>query len=125
DKNGLYAMGQVGRIVSDNYLDGVDANSPDTKQEYLYYFFNDQTLSNIYYTPDTSVPGTIHTNSSTFDDWGFVRAVQIADGRPRTVRFIHDENGHVLSREEDETLYNRGNPRQIYYRFDGKQLGEI
>src|SRR5690606_31904568 len=57
--------------------------------------------------------------------WGFVRAVQIADGRPRTVRFIHDENGHVLSREEDETLYNRGNPRQIYYRFDGKQLGEI
>lgn len=61
DINGLYAMGQVGRIVSDNYKDGVDANSPDTKQQYLYYFFNDQTLSNIYYTPDTGAPGTVHS----------------------------------------------------------------
>src|SRR5690606_33974771 len=112
DKNGLYAMGHVSRFLAYDSLDGA-------------YVYNDQTLSDTLYTPDTSAPGTVHTNSSTFDDWGCVRAVQISDGRPRTVRFIHDENGHVLSREEDETAYNRGNPRQIYYRFDGKQLGEI
>ena len=125
DANGLYAMGQVGQISSVNSKNGVSANAPNTLQRYRYYFFNDQTLSDILYTPNTSVPGTVHSNSSTFDDWGYVRAVQIADGRPRTVRFMHDENGHVLSREEDEANFHRGNPRQIYYRFDGKQLGEI
>jgi YD repeat-containing protein len=51
-------------------------------------------------------------------------SVDIHDGRPRTVSFINDMAGQVIRRDETGGT-SSGAPHEIWYRFGGKQMGEI
>lgn len=124
DYDGNYALGQVGKIDTINYKNNNNSQAADTLLQYRYDLYEKATLSQSIYKPDKS-QSTTYYNNYQIDSWGYTRQVDITDGRSRSVIIKHDENNQILSREEDELSYNRGNPRQIYYRFDGRQLGEI
>ncbi len=124
DYDGNYALGQVGKIDTINYKDNNNSQAADTLLQYRYDLYEKATLSQSIYKPDKS-QSTTYYNNYQIDSWGYTRQVDITDGRSRSVIIKHDENNQILSREEDEVNYSRGNPRQIYYRFDGRQLGEI
>ncbi|HEV2818762.1 MAG TPA: LysM peptidoglycan-binding domain-containing protein [Allosphingosinicella sp.] len=51
-------------------------------------------------------------------------SVGIHDGRPRTVSFINDMAGQVIRRDETGGT-SSGAPHEIWYRFGGKQMGQI
>ena len=124
DYDGNYALGQVGKIDTINYKNNNNSQAADTLLQYRYVMYEKATLSQSIYKPNKS-SGTTYYNNYQIDSWGYTRQVDIIDGRPRRVIIKHDENNQILSREEDENSYNRGNPRQIYYYFNGKQLGEV
>jgi len=50
--------------------------------------------------------------------------VDIHDGRPRDVNFINDMAGQVIRRDETGGT-SSGAPHEIWYRFGGKQMGQV
>ena len=50
-------------------------------------------------------------------------SVDINDGRARDVSFITDEIGQIIERDEVDNNAALGDPRAIYYRFAGREMG--
>lgn len=124
DLDGQYALGQIGRVTTTNWRNGSSSGAPNTRTDYRYNFFEAATVARVQFNPNTSQSG-FYNNGYDINVMGWTNSVEIGDGRHRTVGFVYDQNGQVLSREEDERDYNRGNPKTLYFRFDGKQLGEV
>src|SRR3712207_1241456 len=73
------------------------------------------------------VSGTDTDYSSTYsyDGLGGLASVNIQDGRPRTVTFTTDLNGLILQRDENDNNATGGDPRELYYNFNGSRLGDV
>lgn len=65
------------------------------------------------------------TSSYYYDQYGQLNSVSIADGRPRNVWYDTDMTGQVVARSESDRDYNKGDPREIWYRFNGRTLGYV
>jgi YD repeat-containing protein len=68
-------------------------------------------------------PTETHTSTYTYDENGKLASVNIQDGRPRTVNYVTDLNGQVMSRTEYSPATK--NPINLYYYFDGIRIGEV
>jgi YD repeat-containing protein len=90
----------------------------DSAQQAKIIFDNDTSMTHggISNVPQTSIFG--------YDVNGRVSYVNIKDGRPRSVTFVTDANGQVLSRVEADTQPS-GDPQSQYFYFNGQRVGEI
>jgi len=91
------------------------------------------TLSNTYVWYDSALQSTTTYNqgtqptsstSFTYVAGGALASAQITDGRPRTITYTLDLNGQVVRRDESDNSSN-GDPHEIWYRFNGKQIGYV
>ncbi|RSY78556.1 LysM peptidoglycan-binding domain-containing protein [Sphingomonas koreensis] len=73
----------------------------------------------------TTLSGTTSgTTYYTRNGSGVLQEANIYDGRQRKVTFHNDVNGQVLRRNEQDYAAT-GDPQEIWYRFNGKQMGYI
>ena len=63
-------------------------------------------------------------SSYKYDSNGHLSSAKINDDRDRTVSYVTDARGQVLSRKEVDNL-STGDPRQLSYYFDGLKVGEV
>jgi hypothetical protein len=73
------------------------------------------------YKPDVSKNPSF-TSSYAYNSWGHLTSVQVNDGRPRSISFVNDMAGQVLSRTESDNK-PEADPSQHYYYFGGKLMG--
>ncbi|WP_162254719.1 hypothetical protein, partial [Sphingomonas sp. Root241] len=116
--------GAVVTIDADTWQGGSDSAVPDTRTTYGYSWFDGAVQSSIQYRPDMNNSTTYNTNFGLTAS-GQVASATIADGRPRSVAFTLDAYGQALSRVEADSNPNLGDPHQLWYRFNGRQLGTI
>lgn len=106
-----------------NYQD-----TPDTTSTYGYAYWDSPMQATLSFRPNTSQSTTYQT-SYTYDYNGHLTTATINDGRPRSVTYINDTAGQILSRTEaDNVGYNvnagtGGDPKTVWWFFDGKQVG--
>lgn len=78
------------------------------------------------YDRDTSTTSnSLYNSTYSYDGSGHLVSVYIADGRPRTVSYVTDSQGQVLTRQEADNVSTRGDPRELYYYFGGVRVGDI
>lgn len=114
-----YALGAVVYVATQTIKNGVHQSWAETKNSYVWWDGAQQdhvTYTNLS-TPN--VPAN-HTQYY-YDSAGQLTSVNINDGRPRTVTFFNNIGGQALRR--DETNSTTGAPHEIWYRYDGRQLG--
>jgi YD repeat-containing protein len=114
---GAYQGGVVTRSTTTSA--GVTA---ETKTSYVWW--DGARQGEVVYKPNVSA-ATTNRSSFAYDTTGRLSAVSIADGRSRTVTYVTNAEGHVLSRQEADYIAATGDPRQLRYQFDGRQLGDI
>jgi YD repeat-containing protein len=106
-----------------NYQD-----TPDTTSTYGYAYWDSPMQATLSFRPNTSQSTTYQT-SYTYDYNGHLTTATINDGRSRSVTYINDAAGQILSRTEaDNVGYNvnagtGGDPKTVWWFFDGKQVG--
>jgi hypothetical protein len=76
------------------------------------------------FKPDIT-KATVNTSTYHYSANGSIDSVSIVDGRPRTVSFVTDVNGMVLSRDENDNNPNIGDPKQLHYYFNGIAVGDV
>jgi YD repeat-containing protein len=136
-----YALGSVVWSHAQAYKNGIDGDATDTLTRNSYAFRDGAVTTGI--THDTDYgwtanwnAGTNALNTASFDTnftttyalnaAGQLTGATIADGRPRSIAFINDENGQIIRRDESGSIAGQsGNPHEIWYRFAGRELGYI
>jgi len=72
-------------------------------------------LGTLYESRDTSSgSNSLYNSSYNYDGSGHLVSVTIADGRPRTVSYVTDAQGQVLTRQERDNVTSgsaKGDPR--------------
>jgi YD repeat-containing protein len=71
----------------------------------------------------TSTSGTVASSVYSYDENGKLASVSISGNRARTVQFVTDLTGQVMSRTEYSTATD--NPKDIYYYFNGLRVGDL
>lgn len=118
-----YTGGQLTRQQQRNFKYDVDADAPDTDQSYSYAWWDGAIQSGISYDSDTgSASNALWTTAYTLDGSGHVTSARIVDGQPRTVTFVTDQSGMVVSRAEAHDA-GGNEPRSLHYLFGGQQMG--
>ena len=62
------------------------------------------------------------TTTLTYSASGVLNQAYISDDKPRTVYYTNDANGQTLERRVSYTAGDA--PREVYYRFGGKEMGK-
>jgi hypothetical protein len=119
-----YALGAVVTIDADTWQGGSDTAVPDTQTTNGYAWFDGAVQSSIQYRPDMNNSTTYNTSFGLTAS-GQVGSASIADGRPRSVAFTLDAYGQAVRRDEADNNPNLGDPHQVWYRFNGRQMGTI
>ena len=117
-----YALGAVTSVLTGNYKNGSFQNNSSTTN--TYHWYDGAVQATISHKPNTAQT-TTYTTTYNYNGWGTLSYITVADGRSRTISFMNDMNGQVLKRDEQDTNYSNGDPHEIWYRFNGKQLGYI
>lgn len=100
------------------YKNGSYQYTATTSNDYAWY--GSAVQSHVSYAQ--SGQSTKHSYYS-YDGWGVLQSVSVQDGRPRSVAFTNDQFGQVIRRDESDNNYSQGDPHEVWYRFNGKQLG--
>ncbi len=107
-------------------LGGSTTASAPTSTTYAYSWWDDARQATITYDSDTgSGSNDIHTSTFNLDVNGRVATVVINDDRDRTVTFVTDANGQVLTRTEVDTNLTLDDPKDQYFYFSGRRIGEV
>jgi hypothetical protein len=122
--NGYGAGGELSWTVSDNWVNGSDANMKDTRTSFAHVWYDEARVASSTHDADTdSGSNPVWTSSYHYDGLGRLASVGIADGRPRTVSFASAPGGQVLLRAERSAAAQ--NPLDQRYFVSGVQVGEI
>ena len=116
-----YALGAVTLTTTNNYKNGSFQNSSRTENDYEW--FDGAVQSQIRHTPNTSQSGTVYITDFTYSDAGILTEIHVQDGRERYVSILSDMNGLAIRRDENDLNYSQGDPHEVWYRFNGKQMG--
>jgi YD repeat-containing protein len=119
---GAYQGGSVVQSVTTTTKGGVSQPTTDTKTTLVWW--DSAQASHVTFTPNIASPGTTNNSSYYYDDAGHLQSVYIQDGRSRTVSFVNNAEGQILSRDESDSL-GTGDPRQLHYYFNGQRIGDI
>ena len=115
----------LGAVVSSDttsYRNGANYQASHTATDYAWY--DGAVQSAVRYTPNTS-QGTVYTTSYAYSGTGVLTGATINDGRPRSISVRSDALGQVLRRDEADTNYAQADPHDLWYRFDGRQIGHV
>ena len=87
-------------------------------------WFDGAVQSNISHDSDTgSTTDPVYSTTFDYDDQGRLNGATIGDYLYRDVSFTNDENGQIIRRDEGTATGNTGSPHEVWYRFNGRQLG--
>ncbi|WP_298333308.1 LysM peptidoglycan-binding domain-containing protein [uncultured Erythrobacter sp.] len=114
--------GNVTGTITTTSGDDVPTKTSETINSYTFY---DNAVQNgVRHTDNISNSNKVTTTGFVLDGGGNTLRAVISDARNRTVNFTHDISGQVIERREADNL-SGGDPRDIYYRFGGKEMGHI
>ncbi|MES2443088.1 MAG: LysM peptidoglycan-binding domain-containing protein [Pseudomonadota bacterium] len=117
-----YALGSALTISTKNYRNNNDANAPDTLTNNTYVWWDGAVQASISYKPNTSQSTTYYT-TFTYNGLGQLGSVFVGDARARTVSFHLNADGQIVRRDESDNNWSNGDPHEVWYRFNGRQLG--
>ena len=117
-----YALGAVLTTASTVSKNGSDSAAPNTSTTNTYNWRDGAVVATSTYKPDVN-QSTTWTSTYNYSASGQLGTVGIADGRSRTVTFTNDMAGQVIRRDESDNNATNGDPHEIWYRFDGKEMG--
>ena len=89
-----------------------------TSQAHTDYVFWDRAQQGLIYALTAGQASAI-TTTFTYNGDGRLTTAQIADGRPRTITYVDNALGQIISRTD-----NTG-PREYYFNFAGMQRGDV
>jgi YD repeat-containing protein len=115
-----YALGAIVSTTSSNYKNGSFQQTSRTDNSF--YWYDGAVQATIQHKPNTS-QSTTYTTSYSYTASGTLSSISVADGRPRSITFTNDMNGQVIRRDESDNNFSNGDPHEVWYRFNGKQLG--
>ncbi len=117
-----YALGQVVSQTASTQKNLFAWEHNSTTNSFVW--FDGAVQSNISFDSNTSSGSNpIHTTTFNRDSSGDLTSTYINDGRPRTVAFTNGINGQVIERKESSSAATE--PREVYYRFGGKEMGRV
>jgi hypothetical protein len=119
-----YGLGSLLSSATVVVKDGSDAAAPDTSTTDSYSWYDSAVLSSTSYKPDVTA-GTTYTTTDTLSASGVITSASIADSRARTVTFVNDALDQTIRRDEADGNTSTGDPHQVWYRFDGRQLAYL
>jgi YD repeat-containing protein len=108
------AVTHIGTSTSDGYSTQIS----DVRNSYVWW--DDAQVA---VASNRVSPTETHNSTYTYDENGKLASVNIQDGRPRTVNYVTDLNGQVMSRTEYSQVTT--NPINLYYYFNGVRMGEV
>lgn len=114
-----YLLGAVYQVSGTTWVTG--ASTLNTLTTNAYQWFDGAVQSTIAYKPDTGSSTTYNTTFY-YDAFGQLNSVYIADGRPRSVYYKLGGDGQILRRDEIDGNGSNGDPHEIWYRFNGREL---
>lgn len=115
-----YALGSVISSNSTTYKNNSRQYTATTTNGYAWYA--GAVLSSATYQQSGQ---SARTSSYYYDYTGQLSSVRIADGRPRNVMYTNDMTGQVIRRDESDNDYGKGDPHEVWYRFNGRTLGYV
>ncbi|MDQ4086534.1 MAG: LysM peptidoglycan-binding domain-containing protein, partial [Pseudomonadota bacterium] len=120
-----YALGAIVSSTSDTSKNGSDGDVSDTSTTNSFTWWDGAVQSQISYDSNTGDSGNaLWTTSFSYGASGVLQSVSIVGGRSRTITYKTDMMGQGLRRDENgSTNTTAGDPHEVWYRFDGKQLG--
>lgn len=107
-----------------NY-NGTRQTQPTSQTHYTHTWWDSALQARIAYDADVGDGTAAKTSTFAYDVNGRVSYVSIDDGRPRTVTFVTDSQGQVLTRREADRITATGDPFSQYVYFNGQRIGEI
>jgi len=113
----IHSRASVARIAN-----GSSTAQPTSDTVDSYSWWDQALQSGIAYKPDIG-GATVNRTTLAYDSNGHLTTVSIADGRPRTVSYVTDAAGQILSRTESSAAAS--NPVEYYYDFNGVRVGDI
>jgi YD repeat-containing protein len=115
---GSYMGGVVTRIATTVTKNGSTQTGNTSTNSYKWWSGAVQSKMNY-------VSGSTN-NTSTFylDNAGVLNSVYVQDGRPRSITFINNASGMVMSRDENDNK-STGDPRELHYYFNGVGIGDV
>ena len=121
-----YALGSITQIDTQSYKNGSDSSVPDPRTINSYAWYDGAVQSSMTFDSDINTSSnSIYTSTYNLSPSGVLNSVTIADGRPRTVTFKSDLMGMVIRRDESDNISTQGDPHNVYFRFDGKEIASV
>lgn len=117
-----YALGSALSVSTVNYKDNNNANAPDTLTTNTYAWWDGAVQASIAHNPNTSQSTTYYT-SFYYNGLGQLTSAYVGDARARSVTFHLNAEGQIIRRDEQDNNYSNGDPHEVWYRFNGRQLG--
>jgi YD repeat-containing protein len=111
-----YALGSIVYTSSSNYKNGAYQNYTSTSTTFAWW--DGAVQSSV-----TTTQGTSATSNYYYDAGGRLTSIYVGGARPRSISFTNDMNGQAIRRDESDNVWNQGDPHEVWYRFNGKQLG--
>jgi YD repeat-containing protein len=126
-----YALGAVVSSVTTSQKNGDRYLPGFSRTDYGYHWYDGAVQASVTYKTDLNplyYPALLsyrktYTTTYSYDGSGTLSHISVADGRPRTIRYTNDMTGQAIRRRESDNDYTKGDPHEIWYRFNGKQLG--
>ncbi|WP_448661573.1 GH-E family nuclease [Sphingomonas sp. CJ20] len=119
-----YALGSVLSVSTVNYRNYNNGDAPDTLTTNSYAWWDGAVQSQIAHKPNTSQSTTYYT-SFYYNGLGQLSSLYVGDARSRTVSFKLNGEGQIIRRDEQDYNWSNGDPHEIWYRFNGRQLGYV
>ncbi|WP_289024778.1 LysM peptidoglycan-binding domain-containing protein [uncultured Sphingomonas sp.] len=113
-----YALGAAVSISTTTYKNGGYQNYATTTNSFA-WFAGAVQASTTYAQSGQAV----QTSNFTYGASGDLLSVWVGDGRPHSISFTNDMNGQAIRRDEYDNNPNLGDPHEVWYRFNGKQMG--
>ncbi|WHU04984.1 LysM peptidoglycan-binding domain-containing protein [Sphingomonas sp. NIBR02145] len=113
-----YALGAAVSISTSNYKNGSYQSYSTTSNNFAWYAGAVQASTSYTQSGQGTQTSTFYYGAS-----GQLTSVYVADGRPHSISFTNDMNGQTIRRDEYDNVYNQGDPHEVWYRFNGKQMG--
>jgi YD repeat-containing protein len=114
------ALGSVVSAGSSTYKGNSQQYSATTTNSYAWY--SGAVLASTTYKQSNQ---SARTTSYGLGASGQLLSAYVADGRPRSIIYTNDMNGQVLRRDETDNSYQKGDPHEVWYRFNGRTLGYV
>jgi hypothetical protein len=115
-----YALGALVAASTQDYKNGVWQHATSTANTHAWY--DGAVLDYLSYTKSGQ---STSTTDYVLNGSGQLLSATISDSRPRTITYLNDMAGQVIRRDEADGNSSTGDPHEIWYRFDGKQLGMV